>query len=113
MAQSATISYAWLGESGALWIAIALTGVALDRPRRTAWLRMAAAVPAALTANYAVKLIVRRPDANDRRKVRFRRAFLDLFTNGSLRFSIHSGCGPYRTRTGHLIHAMDALYQMS
>jgi undecaprenyl-diphosphatase len=49
------------GEWGAVWIAIGLTGAALDPARRERWLRGAAVAPAAVLGNYAVKLAVRRP----------------------------------------------------
>ncbi|MFJ3900601.1 phosphatase PAP2 family protein [Streptomyces sp. NPDC090025] len=49
------------GEHGALWIAAGLTGAALDRARRTGWLRGTALVGAAHLATMAVKRVVRRP----------------------------------------------------
>jgi decaprenylphosphoryl-5-phosphoribose phosphatase len=54
-------SYARAGEYGAAWIALALAGAALDRPRRERWLAVGALVPVALGVNYGVKLAVRRP----------------------------------------------------
>ena len=36
----------------------------------------------------------------------------ELFTLSLLALSLSKG-GPYRDRTGYLIHAMDALYQVS
>jgi membrane-associated phospholipid phosphatase len=49
------------GEWGAVWVAIGLAGAAVDPGRRERWLRGAAVAPAAVLANYAVKLAVRRP----------------------------------------------------
>ncbi len=49
------------GEWGAVWVAIGAAGAALDPQRRERWLRGAAVAPAAVLANYAVKLAVRRP----------------------------------------------------
>jgi membrane-associated phospholipid phosphatase len=56
----AAVAYARAGESGALWIALALTGAAADRPRRRRWLAAAGTVPLTLVANYAVKRVVAR-----------------------------------------------------
>jgi membrane-associated phospholipid phosphatase len=53
--------YALAGEYGAIWVALALTGAVADPDRSERWLRTAALVPAALGANYLVKLAVRRP----------------------------------------------------
>ncbi|MEI5102043.1 phosphatase PAP2 family protein [Streptomyces sp. PmtG] len=49
------------GEHGALWIAAGLTGAALDRERRGAWLRATALTAAAHLASMGVKRLVRRP----------------------------------------------------
>ncbi|MEU4799523.1 phosphatase PAP2 family protein [Streptomyces sp. NPDC023327] len=49
------------GEHGALWIAAGLAGAAVDRERRTAWLRGAALTAAAHLASMGLKRIVRRP----------------------------------------------------
>lgn len=56
----AAVAYARTGESGALWIALGLTGAVLDRRRRGRWLAAAATVPFTLVANYAVKSLVAR-----------------------------------------------------
>jgi undecaprenyl-diphosphatase len=50
-----------LGEWGWVWTAIGIAGAGADPPRRGRWLRGAAVAPAAVLANYAVKLAVRRP----------------------------------------------------
>jgi undecaprenyl-diphosphatase len=49
------------GEWGAVWAAGGLMAAALDRPRRRRWLAAAAVGPLAVGANFAVKLVVRRP----------------------------------------------------
>lgn len=51
----------WSGEHGAVWLAAGLAGAALDRERRTGWLRAAALTAAAHLASMGVKRIVRRP----------------------------------------------------
>jgi membrane-associated phospholipid phosphatase len=48
------------GEHGGCWIALGLTGAALDRDRRNEWLRGVVAVIDAYALNYAIKLAVRR-----------------------------------------------------
>jgi membrane-associated phospholipid phosphatase len=58
--ERAAIAYTTTGEFGAIWIAGALAGAALDRERRSAWLVAAAAVPTALCANAVLKRVVRR-----------------------------------------------------
>ncbi|MCW2989587.1 MAG: phosphoesterase PA-phosphatase related protein [Solirubrobacterales bacterium] len=50
-----------LGEHGAIWVAIGLTGAALDEPRRDEWLRAARRVVVSYAANQLIKVIVRRP----------------------------------------------------
>lgn len=64
--ERAAIGYARVGEYGALFVAIALVGAAVDAPRRGGWLAMVASAPLSLTANYIVKLAVKR----DRPKLR-------------------------------------------
>ena len=54
------IAFTTAGEFGAIWIAAALTGAALDQERRASWLVVVAFVPASLGANFLVKLAVRR-----------------------------------------------------
>lgn len=49
------------GEHGALWIAAGLTGAAVDRERRGAWLRGTALTAVAHLASMGVKRVVRRP----------------------------------------------------
>jgi len=58
--ERAAIVYTTLGEYGAIWLAGALSGAALDPPRRRAWVRAAALVPGALAVNALVKRGVRR-----------------------------------------------------
>jgi decaprenylphosphoryl-5-phosphoribose phosphatase len=53
-------AYARTGESGGLWIALALAGAAADEERRPRWLAAAATVPLTLGLNYAVKRAIRR-----------------------------------------------------
>lgn len=55
------IGYTTIGESGAVWIVIALLGARFDPQRRGRWLATAALVPAMVAANYAVKRLLRRP----------------------------------------------------
>lgn len=49
------------GEHGALWLAAGLTAAALDRPRRSGWLRSTALIAGAHLASMGVKRLVRRP----------------------------------------------------
>ncbi|MFE5212088.1 phosphatase PAP2 family protein [Streptomyces sp. NPDC056600] len=49
------------GEHGALWLAAGLAAAAVDRPRRSAWLRGTALTAAAQAASVGVKRLVRRP----------------------------------------------------
>lgn len=49
------------GEHGALWLAAGLTGAAVDRRRRGAWLRATALTAGAHLASTGVKRIVGRP----------------------------------------------------
>ncbi len=60
-AEAAARGFATLGEWGAVWAAIGLAGAIADPARRSRWLRGAAVAPGAVIANYAVKLVVRRP----------------------------------------------------
>ncbi|WP_425824964.1 phosphatase PAP2 family protein [Streptomyces fractus] len=48
------------GEHGALWIATGLAGAALDRERRTCWLRATALTATAHLASMGLKRVVRR-----------------------------------------------------
>ena len=50
-----------IGESAAVWVAIGLTGAASDRARRRRWLIGAATGPAAVVANFGLKLSFGRP----------------------------------------------------
>jgi undecaprenyl-diphosphatase len=49
-----------LGEHGACWLALGAAGVAVDAPRRDAWLRGLRAVGVAYALNVLVKAVVRR-----------------------------------------------------
>ena len=49
-----------LGEHAAIWLALGLAGAAVDRPRRTHWLRCARAVLLAYALNTLLKTVVRR-----------------------------------------------------
>jgi membrane-associated phospholipid phosphatase len=56
----AAAAYAATGESGGIWIAIALSGAAANRARRRRWLAAAGTVPFTLGANYLLKRAVAR-----------------------------------------------------
>jgi decaprenylphosphoryl-5-phosphoribose phosphatase len=60
-AEQAVKLIAAAGEWGAVWTAGALGAAAVDGERRERWLRAAVVPLAAIAANYAVKLSVRRP----------------------------------------------------
>jgi len=62
-AERAVSAYSRTGEHAACWIGLGLVGAALsrDRARRAEWLRGVGIVAASYAANYAVKLVVRRP----------------------------------------------------
>jgi membrane-associated phospholipid phosphatase len=49
------------GEHGAVWLAVGLTGAAVDRAGRGTWLRATAVVAGAHLASMGVKRVVRRP----------------------------------------------------
>ncbi|WP_137993809.1 phosphatase PAP2 family protein [Streptomyces vilmorinianum] len=49
------------GEHGALWLAAGLAGAAVDRERRTGWLRGTALIAGAHLVSMGVKRVVRRP----------------------------------------------------
>jgi membrane-associated phospholipid phosphatase len=66
-AESAMKALGTAGEWGAVWAGIGLAAAAVDGARRWRWLRAAAAGPAAIGLNYAVKLAVRRPRPHLRR----------------------------------------------
>jgi membrane-associated phospholipid phosphatase len=59
--ERAVARFSHLGEHAALWLAIGVAGVVVDRPRRDRWRRALAGVGVAYVANVAVKLAVRRP----------------------------------------------------
>ena len=58
--EAAVRRFSALGEHGALWIAGALAGAALDPGRRLRWTRAAKGVAAAYVLNTAIKQVVRR-----------------------------------------------------
>jgi membrane-associated phospholipid phosphatase len=58
--ERAMAAYTWTGEYGRIWIAGALAGALVDRPRRARWLWAALGVPLTLGANFCVKRVVRR-----------------------------------------------------
>jgi decaprenylphosphoryl-5-phosphoribose phosphatase len=61
-AERAVRAYSALGQHGAAWLALGLTGAALDRRHhRARWHRATYSVAAAYGANQAIKLAVRRP----------------------------------------------------
>jgi membrane-associated phospholipid phosphatase len=47
-------------EYGAIWIGVGLAAAALDPSRRGRWLKAGALAPAAVGANFAVKMLIRR-----------------------------------------------------
>jgi membrane-associated phospholipid phosphatase len=49
-----------LGEHGAIWVAIGLTGAAADEPRRDQWLRGVRRVLVSYAVNQLLKVLVRR-----------------------------------------------------
>ncbi|MFI8203141.1 phosphatase PAP2 family protein [Streptomyces sp. NPDC085937] len=51
----------WVGEHGAVWVAVGLAGAVVDRPRRGAWLRGTALTAGAHATSSLVKRVVRRP----------------------------------------------------
>jgi membrane-associated phospholipid phosphatase len=59
-AEAAMKALGMAAEWGAVWGALGLAAAAVDVRRRDRWLRAAAVGPAAIWANYAVKLAVRR-----------------------------------------------------
>lgn len=58
--ERAMARYTSAGETGRVWIAGALAGALIDRPRRTRWLWAALGVPLTLGVNFCVKVAVRR-----------------------------------------------------
>lgn len=54
-------AYSHLGEHGAVWIAIGVTGAAVDRRRREEWIGALAGVGAAYVVNTSLKQVARRP----------------------------------------------------
>ena len=59
-AERAIASFSRLGEHGAVWLAVAAAGAAVDRDRRGQFMRAGATVAGAYVLNQAVKLAVRR-----------------------------------------------------
>jgi undecaprenyl-diphosphatase len=65
-----------LGEHGAIWLAIGLTGAGLDPSRRPQWLAAARRVALAYGVNQAIKLLVgRRRPAGARARTRSQLSF--------------------------------------
>ena len=60
-AERAVATFSKLGEHSIAWLAIGAAGAALDRGRRSCWLKGMATVGAAYVANTAIKFAVRRP----------------------------------------------------
>jgi undecaprenyl-diphosphatase len=58
--ERAVVRFSRLGEHGAVWLAIGVTGQAVDRPRRAAWRRATHAVLATYALNTLLKLVLRR-----------------------------------------------------
>nr|WP_107122377.1 phosphatase PAP2 family protein [Streptomyces dysideae] len=58
---AAARALSWAGEHGALWLAVGLTGAAVDGARRGAWLRGTALTAGAHLVSMGVKRVVRRP----------------------------------------------------
>ncbi|MGI8594143.1 MAG: phosphatase PAP2 family protein [Solirubrobacteraceae bacterium] len=60
-------AYSTLGEHGALWIALGVTGAALDRRRRDRWRQATLAVLTAQVTSTAIKLAIgrRRPTLDE------------------------------------------------
>jgi membrane-associated phospholipid phosphatase len=56
-----------LGEHGAIWVAIGLTGAAVDEPRREQWLAGVRRVGLSYAINQIIKVIVRRERPADSR----------------------------------------------
>ncbi|MGO9489462.1 MAG: phosphatase PAP2 family protein [Solirubrobacteraceae bacterium] len=59
-AERALARFSRLGEHAALWLAIGISGAALDRERRGAWMRAGRTVAVTYAVNTTVKLVVRR-----------------------------------------------------
>lgn len=53
--------YSHLGEHGAVWVALGLTGIALDRDRRRNWATGLLGVGVAYAVNTSLKQVARRP----------------------------------------------------
>jgi undecaprenyl-diphosphatase len=49
-----------LGEHGAIWVAVGLTGALVDEPRRDAWLGAVRRIALAYGVNQLIKVVVRR-----------------------------------------------------
>ncbi|NUP30513.1 MAG: phosphatase PAP2 family protein [Streptomycetaceae bacterium] len=62
--QGACKALSFVGEHGGVFLATGLVGAAVDRGRRTQWLRATATIAGAHAASMAVKRVVRRPRPN-------------------------------------------------
>jgi undecaprenyl-diphosphatase len=59
-AERAVERFSWLGEHGAIWLAIGYAGGLAERSRRSEWARARHAVLATYVVNTSIKFIVRR-----------------------------------------------------
>ena len=59
-AERAIVAFTRLGEHGALWLALASAGAAVDSDRRSVWVRAGATIGVAYGVNQLIKLAVRR-----------------------------------------------------
>jgi undecaprenyl-diphosphatase len=59
-AERAVERFSWLGEHGAIWLAIGYAGGLAERPRRRDWARARRAVLVTYAVNTTIKFIVRR-----------------------------------------------------
>jgi membrane-associated phospholipid phosphatase len=59
-AERVVADFSRLGEHAGIWLAIGVTGYALDRPQRPQWRRATGTVAGVYALNTALKLVVRR-----------------------------------------------------
>lgn len=59
-AERAVARFSRIGEHGGVWLAIGVTGWALDRPRGAEWRRAVSTVAGTYALNTALKLVIRR-----------------------------------------------------
>jgi undecaprenyl-diphosphatase len=60
LAERAAARFSWLGEHGAIWLAIGYAGGLAERSRRREWARARRAVLVTYVLNTTIKLVVRR-----------------------------------------------------